>query len=68
MATQVAVSSRKSQVGITPMPTVISGGPGKEFKVTSGSTGGRESILENPGGASSSTAPTRRGWREILQN
>jgi type IV pilus assembly protein PilY1 len=65
--TQVAVSSRKSQVGITPMPTVIAGGPGKEFKVTSGSTGGRESILENPGGASS-LGTTRRSWREILQN
>lgn len=65
--TQVAVSSRKSQVGITPMPTVIAGGPGKEFKVTSGSTGGRESILENPGGAPSS-GTTRRSWREILSN
>lgn len=65
--TQVAVSSRKSQVGITPMPTVIAGAPGQEFKVTSGSTGGRESILENPGGAPSSGA-TRRSWREILQN
>ncbi|MEI6722045.1 MAG: PilC/PilY family type IV pilus protein, partial [Betaproteobacteria bacterium] len=64
--TLVYVSSRQSQVGITPTPTVISGGAGKEFKVTSGSTGGRESILENPGGATTST--TRRMWREILTN
>ena len=66
VATLVYVSSRQSQVGITPTPTVISGGVGREFKVTSGSTGGRESVLENPGGASAST--TRRFWREILTN
>jgi len=62
---QVAMSSRKSQVGITPTPTVIAGGPGREFKVTSGSTGGRESVLENPGGAV--VSGTRRSWREILR-
>ena len=64
--TLVYVSGRESQVGITPTPTVISGGSGREFKVTSGSTGGRESILENPGGATA--AITRRYWREILTN
>lgn len=64
---QVTVSSRRSQVGITPLPTVIAGGPGKEYKVTSGSTGGRESILENPGGAQGASV-IRRAWREILRH
>ena len=62
----VYVSGRQSQVGVTPRPTVIAGTPGKEFKVTSGSTGGMESILENPGGGA--LTMQRRSWREILRN
>ncbi len=62
----VYVSGRQSQVGVTPRPTVIAGTPGKEFKVTSGSTGGMESILENPGGGG--LTMQRRSWREILRN
>ncbi len=64
----VAVSGRRSQVGITPMPTVISGsatmtsGAPKEFKVSSGSTGGVESVAESVSGTRG-----RIAWREIMK-
>jgi type IV pilus assembly protein PilY1 len=64
----VAVSGRRSQVGITPMPTVISGTPPmtagspKEFKVSSGSSGGVESVAESVAGARG-----RIAWREIMR-
>lgn len=63
----VAVSGRRSRVGITPMPTVISGTPPmtagapKEFKVSSGSGGGVESVAESVAGARG-----RIAWREIM--
>jgi len=69
VATLVTVSSRQSQVGITPTPTIISGGPTKDFAVTSGSSGGTESFAINTGsGSTGATTPTRRNWREILTN
>ena len=64
----VAVSGRRSQVGITPMPTVISGTPPmttgapKEYKVSSGSSGGVESVSESVAGARG-----RIAWREIMK-
>ncbi len=63
------VSGIKTSVGITPKATVIAGGPGKEFKVLSGSTGGLQVILENPNPSASGTSSiTRRSWRELLRN
>ena len=61
------VSGVQTGVGITPKATVIAGGPGKEFKVLSGSTGGLQVVLENPNPASTSSI-TRRSWRELLRN
>jgi type IV pilus assembly protein PilY1 len=61
------VSGVQTSVGITPKATVIAGGPGKEFKVLSGSTGGLQVVLENPNPASTSSI-TRRSWRELLRN
>jgi type IV pilus assembly protein PilY1 len=59
--------SRKSQVGITPKPTVIgTQKQDKEFKVSSGSSGLLESVLENPG--SISRKVVRRAWREVIRN
>lgn len=59
--------SRKSQVGITPKPTIIAGKTqDKEFKVSSGSSGLLESVLENPG--SISRKVVRRAWREVIRN
>ncbi len=64
----VAVSGRRSRVGITPMPTVIAGSPPgtsgspKEFKVSSGSSGGVESVAESIGGSRG-----RLSWREIVK-
>ncbi len=64
----VAVSGRRSRVGITPMPTVISGSPPlttgspKEFKVSSGSSGGVESLAESVAGSRG-----RIAWREIMK-
>ncbi|ODS97549.1 MAG: hypothetical protein ABS56_09005 [Lautropia sp. SCN 69-89] len=63
-----AVSGRRSRVGITPMPTVISGSPPltsgapKEFKVSSGSSGGVESVAESIAGSRG-----RIAWREIMK-
>ncbi len=66
--TPTAVSGRRSRVGITPMPTVISGSPPltagapKEFKVSSGSSGGVESVAE-----SVASVRGRIAWREIMK-
>jgi type IV pilus assembly protein PilY1 len=58
-------SGRKSRVGITPKPTLIAGGAGADYAVTSGSSGGRESIRIRFGGTS--TKVTRRAWREVIR-
>lgn len=66
----VFVSGRKSNIGITPTPTVIGGDsssgkpPKKEFKITSGSSGKTESIVESTGGG----VLGRITWRELLGN
>ncbi|HET6757393.1 MAG TPA: pilus assembly protein PilY, partial [Burkholderiales bacterium] len=60
------VSGRKSTVGISNTPTVISGPIGNkppEFKITSGSSGSTESIKENAAGVSG-----RLNWREIVKD
>ncbi len=61
------VSGRKSEVGITPRPTVIRGnekteGSPKEFKVVSGSSGATESIAESRGARSG-----RISWRDVMK-
>jgi type IV pilus assembly protein PilY1 len=61
-------SARKSRVGITPTPTLIAGGSsaqGADFAITSGSSGGRESIRIRFG--SSTPKVTRRAWREVIR-
>lgn len=63
----VPVSGVQTSVGITPKATVISGGPNKEYKVLSGSTGGLQVILENPN-PGATTSIQRRAWREIFRN
>jgi type IV pilus assembly protein PilY1 len=57
-------SARKSRVGITPTPTMIAGGSGADYAVTSGSSGGRESIRIRFG---NNTTVVRRAWREVLR-
>lgn len=63
------VSGRKSTVGVINQPTVIGGDPTtvegkkKEYKVTSGSSGNTESIVENAAGVSG-----RLNWREIIKD
>ncbi|MCY0856156.1 pilus assembly protein [Cupriavidus sp. D39] len=57
----VPVGGRGSTVGITPAPTVTKCGPGRECKISSGSSANLETISEsaaNPSG--------RLAWREIL--
>jgi type IV pilus assembly protein PilY1 len=58
-------SARKSRVGITPKPTLIAGGAGADYAVTSGSSGGRESIRIRFG--SGTPKVTRRAWREVIR-
>lgn len=59
----VVVSGRKSKIGITPTPTIIGAGGDSKYQVTSGSTGGTESVLKNVPGSSG-----RVTWREILND
>ncbi|WP_454765583.1 pilus assembly protein [Cupriavidus campinensis] len=55
------VSGAGSTVGMTPKPTIIDCGPGKECKLFSGSSGSTQTILE-----SADKPSGRLSWREIL--
>jgi type IV pilus assembly protein PilY1 len=75
----IAVAGLGSTIGIVPQPTVIQGttasGTPMEVKVLSGSSGGLQSVKENPGGPGGPSGPgggSRTGkritWRELLSN
>ena len=56
----VPTSGVKSEVGIIPMPAILSG-DGEEYKYTPGTTGDIQTTTENPGPGASG----RQSWREL---